>query len=163
MTVHYDFYTGTPRQIADALKELVDEYTQDGQFDFKIGITNDPEARYRAAYQDKYDFMIVIYKSSSHENVKAVEKELINDNLGFSDNKVGGGGGPVGASGPYYTYIVVTPKMPVDTGLAALSGAATGAVFGGPPGAAIGAILGWLASEIQNDSRKKPGPKGRAA
>jgi hypothetical protein len=45
-TVHFDFSTGRPSEVAAVLRRRVSAYTRDGVVSkFKIGITNNPRAR----------------------------------------------------------------------------------------------------------------------
>lgn len=107
-----DIQRGWPSQVISTLRHLVFAYMQDGTY-FKIGITNDPRTRARqyeyAQYEydePEYDTMLVIYETSSINNVRELEYDLIEDFRGFCDNSIGGGGGRVGV-GPYYLYIVL--------------------------------------------------------
>jgi hypothetical protein len=70
----------------------VSAYTRSGHF--KIGITNNPQARFSKGYSD-YDEMIVLYKSSSIESVSQVERDLIAHNQEIAKNVIGGGGGGI--------------------------------------------------------------------
>ena len=78
---------------------------------FKIGITNYPEKRWREAYEGQYDEMIVVYETSSHRNAATLETWLIdyykehNSLAEKLDNDRRGGGGRKG-DGWYYVYVV---------------------------------------------------------
>ena len=72
---------------------------------FKIGITNNPEARF-ARYAADYGEMIVLYMSSSLDSVSQVECDLIEHNEEITHNRIAGGGGNYGDP-PYYLYIVL--------------------------------------------------------
>ena len=114
MEIHGNIQRGWPSQVISTLSHLVFAYVQDGTY-FKIGITNDPYTRSRQYeyaqdqyeyYGPWYDTMLVIYETSSINNVRELESKLIEDFRGFCDNTIGGGGGRVGI-GPYYLYIVL--------------------------------------------------------
>ena len=72
---------------------------------FKIGITNDPNAR-ASKYGSDYHEMIVLYKSDSLESVSEAERDLIDHNEEITKNRIAGGGGNYGAP-PYYLYLVL--------------------------------------------------------
>ena len=74
---------------------------------WKIGITSNPEERFkRPEYRDTYDRMIVMYQTKKLEKARELERKLIGDFKGDSDNKIDGGGGrPAGP--PYYVYVVI--------------------------------------------------------
>ena len=87
-------------------------------FHRKVGITNDPERRWREAYAPRgWSEMRVIYVSRSHAHVEWVERELIDalrfglaTSRGWYYNRTGGGGGPKPKNGPYYVYLVGGPR-----------------------------------------------------
>jgi hypothetical protein len=89
-----------------------------GGFHRKIGITNDPERRWRE-YYGPYGWheMHVLYESSSHDHVCALEREFVRRfdgalmrSPGYPWNSTGGGGGRKPTSGPYYLYLVRAAK-----------------------------------------------------
>jgi len=109
-TVHFDFSTGRPSEIAAVLRRRVSAYTRDGVVSkFKIGITNNPRARFSKGYSTDYDEMIVLYKSKSLDSVSQVECDLIDHNKEITKNRIAGGGGNYGEP-PYYLYIVLRNK-----------------------------------------------------
>ena len=74
---------------------------------FKIGITNDPNDRANK-YGNNYQFMDVIYQTSSYEYSQDMERILINafrDHPG-NENIRGGGAGRKPKSGPFFVYVV---------------------------------------------------------
>jgi len=73
---------------------------------FKIGITCNPENRFRQAYADSYDKMLIVYQSSSIKNVRDLERLLVQHNRELCDNIIAGGGGNYGEP-PYYMYVVL--------------------------------------------------------
>ena len=90
------------------MRRRVSDYTSGN--DFKIGITNDPDAR--AGQYDYiepfpyYDEMILIYETSSGINARELESELIRHYGALCDNRIDGGDGGGSGSGRYYLYIV---------------------------------------------------------
>lgn len=108
MSVHYNFNTGSPNVILSTVRRRVSAFTRANRVcNFKIGITNNPERRWREAHKPVYDEMLVVYQSSSINCVSELEYELVNHNWQFCDNKIAGGGGGVGSSGPFYLYVVL--------------------------------------------------------
>ena len=71
---------------------------------YKIGITGDPVARAHQ-YGREYDEMVVVYKTTSDDNARAAERDLIRFNWHHVDNLRHGGGGPL-AGPPYFLYVV---------------------------------------------------------
>jgi hypothetical protein len=108
--LHYDILTGRPSKVATTLRRRLSAYTRkDLVRGFKIGITNDPHARFSNGYARDYDEMIVLYKSSSLDSVSQVECDLIDDNQEITKNRIAGGGGNYGDP-PYYLYVVLRNK-----------------------------------------------------
>ena len=103
MSVSYNFITGRPEDIVSSLRRTVSALTRNGR-QFKVGITNNPEIRWKS-YQNHYEEMLVVYKSSSLKHVRELESALIDHNWEFGDNLIGGGGGNYGEP-PYYLYVV---------------------------------------------------------
>ncbi|HZM11625.1 MAG TPA: GIY-YIG nuclease family protein [Candidatus Limnocylindrales bacterium] len=92
--VHFYFMTGRPSLVASTLRRRVSAYTRkDLVRGFKIGITNNPPARFSNGYSD-YDEMIVLYKSSSLDSVSEVERDLIDHNQEITKNRIAGGRNP---------------------------------------------------------------------
>jgi hypothetical protein len=105
--VFYDIVTGRPGDVVSSVLRSLSGYTRiDRTRWFKIGITNNPERRWREAYAENYDEMIVLYQSSSITSVSHLEIELVEHNRDLADNIVGGGGGNFGKP-PFYLYIVL--------------------------------------------------------
>jgi hypothetical protein len=108
--VHFDFSTGRPSAVATILRRRMSAYTREGVVSrFKIGITNNPRARFSNGYSGDYDEMIVLYKSKSLDSVSRVEYDLIDHNKEITKNRIAGGGGNYGDP-PYYLYIVLRNK-----------------------------------------------------
>lgn len=108
--IHFDPVTGNPSVVASTMRRRVSAYTRkDLVRGFKIGITNNPAARFSNGYSRDYDEMIVLYKSSSLESVSEVERDLIDHNEEITKNRIAGGGGNYGDP-PYYLYIVLRNK-----------------------------------------------------
>ena len=107
MEIYNETQGGWPSQVDSIMRRRVSDYTSGN--DFKIGITNDPDARagqygYIEPYP-YYDEMILIYETSSIINARKLESELIKHYGALCDNRIGGGGGS-SESGRYYLYIV---------------------------------------------------------
>lgn len=95
--------TGRPNQIISTLRRRISALIR-ADVDFKVGITNNPQARARA-YGYEYDEMIVLYRTSSDDFVRDLESALVYEYWYMNDNLTGGGGGGRGMP-PYYLYIV---------------------------------------------------------
>lgn len=105
--VIYNYQTGRPSEIVSSVLRSISQYTRvDRVSYFKIGITNNPENRFRHAYAADYDKMLVVYQSASIKNVRELECLLIKHNRELCDNIIAGGGGNYGEP-PYYMYVVV--------------------------------------------------------
>jgi len=104
MNIRREIETGWPSQTN--LQQRISAYTRaDRVAKFKVGITNNPQAR-AANYGNAYDEMIVLYETRSDDHVRTMESILTQYYRGISDNVNDGGGGPRG-TGPYYLYIVL--------------------------------------------------------
>ena len=104
--VVYYYFTGGRQYIVSHVLKVISANTREDRVRwFKIGITNNPESRFRH-YAKDYDKMIVVYRSSSLNNVSELERELIEHNREIADNVIGGGGGNYG-SPPYFLYVVI--------------------------------------------------------
>lgn len=105
--VEYNFLTGRPADVVTRILRSISAYTRrDRTRGFKIGITNDPERRFREGYAHAYHKMAVVYQSMSIGNVKELERLLVDHNWELCDNIVSGGGGTV-SEPPYYLYVAV--------------------------------------------------------
>jgi exopolysaccharide biosynthesis predicted pyruvyltransferase EpsI len=105
--VIYNFVTGRPDEVVSDVLRSISAYTRvDRVKGFKIGITNNPERRFRDEYAHAYHKMAVVYQSSSISNVSLLERELIEHNQELADNIISGGGGNYGEP-PYYMYVVM--------------------------------------------------------
>lgn len=105
--LRYKHFTGRPQAIVSNVRRVISAFTrEDRVHSFKIGITNNPERRFKRRHIKKYDKMIVVYRSSSINSVSELEDKLIEHNKELADNKRGGGGGDYGAP-PYYLYVVI--------------------------------------------------------
>lgn len=76
----------------------------------KIGITCEPKKRAQKYESLGYNEMHLLYRTTSRDHVRNMEKYLIERFSIFCDNSISGGGGDFGLP-PYYTYIVVTKKL----------------------------------------------------
>jgi hypothetical protein len=94
--------------VATVLRRRLSAYTRkDLVRGFKIGITNNPYARFSNGYAKSYDEMIVLYRSSSLDFVS--QRDLIEHNNEITKNRIAGGGGNYGDP-PYYLYVVLRNK-----------------------------------------------------
>lgn len=106
MSVQYDYETGRPNEVLTTITRRVGAYTRRNLVErFKIGISNNPDRRWREAYKYAYDEMLVLYCSASISNVSILEDLLVEQNFDLCDNLIGGGGGNIGEP-PYYLYLV---------------------------------------------------------
>lgn len=97
--------TGWPQAVVTSVSRRISAYTRSDRVNgFKIGITNNPERRFRDGYAHAYPKMAVVYQSSSLENVSELERLLIEHNYELADNIISGGGGNYGDP-PYYLYV----------------------------------------------------------
>jgi hypothetical protein len=105
--VVYNHVTGRPEDIVSDVLRSISAYTRrDRVRGFKIGITNNPERRFRDGYAHAYHKMAVVYQSTSLKNVSELECLLIEHNWELADNIINGGGGNYGEP-PYYLYVVM--------------------------------------------------------
>jgi hypothetical protein len=105
--VVYNFVTGRPQEVVSDVLRSISAYTRSDRVrGFKIGITSDPERRFREAYDHAYHKMAVVYRSSSVANVAELERLLIEHNWELADNIIAGGGGNY-SDPPYYLYVVM--------------------------------------------------------
>jgi hypothetical protein len=73
--VEYNFATGRPSEVVSGVLRSISAYTrQDRVRGFKIGMTNNPERRFRDAYAHAYHKMAVVYQSTSVNNVAELER-----------------------------------------------------------------------------------------
>lgn len=100
--------TGRPKDVLPSVRRRISAFTRICNVSqFKIGITNNPERRWKQAHKDIYDEILVLYESSSIRSVSSLEYELVNHNWDFCDNLIAGGGGGIAITSPYYLYIVI--------------------------------------------------------
>ena len=104
MSVSYSYFTGRPDNILTSTIRRISAYTRNSR-NFKIGISNNPDRRWCQAHKFFYDDMIVLYGSSSIDNVSALEVALIDQYGLYCDNLIRGGGGNIGQP-PYFLYLV---------------------------------------------------------
>jgi hypothetical protein len=116
--IRYRLHSGWPHTALGSLRRCVGAHSR-RFFHCKIGITNNPDRRWREAYRPMgWHAMHVIYSSRSHRHVCQLEKALIqrfferDEHLRYLYyNCVGGGGGPKPTCGPYYLYLVTAKKF----------------------------------------------------
>lgn len=110
MGVDWNYYTGHVYSIIPTLRRAVGQYLRSG-YDYKIGLTGDPDRRWREAHQSNWERMIVIYNTKSVSYCAIAEDLLIKDGweryLDRSWNEVGGGGGAKEGLDEYFVYILL--------------------------------------------------------
>ncbi|HVF50448.1 MAG TPA: GIY-YIG nuclease family protein [Pyrinomonadaceae bacterium] len=105
--VVYNSVTGWPQDIVSDVLRKISAYTRSDRVNgFKIGITSNPERRFREGYAHAYHKMAVVYETSSVANVAELERLLIEYNQELADNIISGGGGNYGDP-PYYLYVAM--------------------------------------------------------
>jgi hypothetical protein len=79
----------------------------------KIGITNNPEARWKRHQRAGWQRMDLLYRSDVFHDVTYLERKLIDrfrDGLtrtpGYYYNATGGGAGRKPGRGPFYVYVI---------------------------------------------------------
>lgn len=109
--------TGWPEAAEKKLRRRIGAIARHAAFHAKIGITNNPRARWNQAYKHRgWERMYVFYKSSSIQNVRDMEDRLIDylwnacKAAGKNWNVNRGGGGPEGRLGPHYVYMVTAKR-----------------------------------------------------
>lgn len=112
-----NYLTGPPSQVLGQLRSSVSGYTRPGRAKhFYVGIASgaDSESALRRrldAYKRQLGInrMVCIYQSSSQNNSRLVEKELIDffDEVEGIANRVGGGGGPDSAGPRFFVYLAL--------------------------------------------------------
>lgn len=100
------FETGFPGNIFSTIIRRISSLTRrDKVSNFKIGITSTPYERARY-HSRNFDRMVLLYRTSSYQNVTLLERLLISHNWEFSENIINGGGGRKGQP-PFYLYVVL--------------------------------------------------------
>lgn len=114
--VCYEYWEGWPNGIEETLRRALGQYLRcEGNYHVKIGITNDPDTRFKQHCKDMtWEKMTVIYKTTSIDNARNLEKRLINyfeitssSNFCYH-NERDGGAGKIGV-GDYYVYLLSCP------------------------------------------------------
>ena len=104
--VEYDYWTGHLREIIPTMNRSIASYTA-LYSRIKIGITNNPEIRFKAHLRDgRWDKMVVKYSTNSVNYINELERVLIDNHWDYITNQVRGGGGPNGQP-PYYLYVLI--------------------------------------------------------
>ena len=103
----YDYYSGWPKDIISNLAKSIGMY---GVFydRVKIGITNNPEIRFRAHRRDGWDRMVVKYMTKSVKHANEIEKYFIERNE-WMDN-IYKGWSNLGQGEDFYVYILLADK-----------------------------------------------------
>ncbi len=108
MLIIDDYWTGSLNIVKESLIRSVGQYTRHYS-KVKVGITNNPEARTSKHKKnpEKWNTMVVKYRTSSANFVNQLEKIIIDHHWDYIKNEVGGGGGPNAEEGPYYLYVLL--------------------------------------------------------
>ena len=111
--------TGWPSEVVDDILEDIEEkydpdfwrslgmwWNSELRMEYKIGMTSDPDARARQ-YGSEYDYMEVVYQTTSYDHAVAVEQGLIDEWIDddWNDNERAGGAGRLSDSEYFYVYI----------------------------------------------------------
>src|SRR6266446_2955987 len=89
------------------LHDRVKAYVRDERLRrYKVGITSGPRTR-AVQYGAQYDEMILVYRTSSNDHVRELERVLTEYFGDDCDNEINGGGGRQATGGPYFLYVVV--------------------------------------------------------
>lgn len=107
MSIKYDDWTGWPSNLEGSFHRRVSAYVRNcDENNYKIGITNNPERRFREHKRSGYNKMIVMYRTSSWKSAGDMEDRLIEYCEKYSANLVRGGGGSYGDP-PYFLYLII--------------------------------------------------------
>lgn len=108
MELDFDIRTGAFQDMKEFLVRSIQSYLSHHR-SVKVGITCDPERRFNehANSGNGWKKMVVKYETSSVHFINNMEKALIEHHFDFIENVVNGGGGPNGANGPYYLYVLL--------------------------------------------------------
>lgn len=107
MKLEVDYWTGNINDVIESLNRSIAQHIRNNT-KVKIGITCDPERRYKehSLSKENWDRMVVKYKTSSVNYINELEKKLIAHHWEYIKNEVAGGGGPNGTP-PYYLYLLI--------------------------------------------------------
>lgn len=107
MILQEDYWTGNINDVIESLNRSIAQYIRNNN-KVKIGITCDPQRRSKehSKSNEKWERMIVKYKTTSVNYINLIEKVLIENHWNFISNEVSGGGGPNG-NPPYYLYVLL--------------------------------------------------------
>lgn len=109
------YWTGHKNQLLSSIKRSISGLTSSCENgDFKIGITECPDTRWRQAYKHEYERMHALYRTTSPRVIRSLEKELTEYYWERVCNQRHGGGGFLG-QGPYYLYVVLKENSGSNT------------------------------------------------
>ena len=114
--VVYDYcITGRASDVEGTLRRKIGALCRQHGYHHKVGITNNPERRFLRHAANGARTMHVLYRSSSLDSVRHLERVLIawlpfRLATGIYYNATGGGGGRVPEHGPYYLYLIGSPR-----------------------------------------------------
>ncbi|MCY4240555.1 MAG: hypothetical protein OXD36_02295 [Rhodobacter sp.] len=112
MPVRWNFWTGHISEIIPTLRKALGAYARHNA-GFKVGITANPEGRWRQHRKDGWREMVVIYRTASPDSVREAERLLIEHGWECHPDAIwneqrGGGGGPMkGKADAYFVYVVL--------------------------------------------------------
>jgi hypothetical protein len=113
----YSLIKGAPDHVESSLRRTLGALTRHGDFHQKVGITNDPDRRWRQGYRDfGWRRMTVVYETSHYPHTQSLERRLVewlkqSRSGGYYHNSAPGGEGRPPLCGPYYVYIVGAQKF----------------------------------------------------
>lgn len=111
MSVRWNPWTGRYATVRPQLIRALGQYARAGK-QFKVGVTVDPERRWREHAPDEWSEMVVMYQTSSANYVRQAEKDLIDRGWRekFADNSwnaAPGGEGVRRGRSMYYVYVLL--------------------------------------------------------
>lgn len=110
LTVRWEEWAGPYKSVLPSLRAAIGQYARNND-EIKIGLTVDPDRRWHAHKTDEWVEMVVLYKTSSPDFAKKVEKDLIEhgwkSHLDKSWNEITGGGSLQHGHSKYYVYVLL--------------------------------------------------------
>ncbi|MCR6629601.1 MAG: hypothetical protein NVV74_05820 [Magnetospirillum sp.] len=115
MTVIWNEWSGHLAPKMKSLHRTVGQYLRNGRHSHvMVGVTSNPERRWKERYRKEWDKMVVIYRTMSLEYATRCEREIV-AHFGHSRaqfesswNTNPGGNGNFRSYGPYFIYLVLS-------------------------------------------------------